>query len=78
MAQSDDNKKLIIPYFIAVGFVAISINSIAKGIATHETWRIVVASIGGSFFAGVVVLLALRLIRNIRRSRNKSRPMKNK
>jgi hypothetical protein len=69
MAQSTDNKKLIIPYFISVGFIAISINSIAKGINNHETWRIITASIGGSFFLGVAALMAVRLIKNNRRSR---------
>jgi hypothetical protein len=67
MAQSTDNKKLIIPYFISVGFVAISINSIAKGINNHETWRIVTASVGGTFFAGLAALTAARLIKNNRR-----------
>ena len=73
MPQSVDNKKLIIPYFIAVGFVAVSINSIARGIANHETWRIIIASIGGSFFLFVAILMAVKLIRNIRRSRNSTR-----
>ena len=63
MAQSADNKKLIIPYFISVGFVAVSINSIAQGIDKHETWRIVTASVGGSFFLGVAILMIYRLVK---------------
>ncbi|HZY35065.1 MAG TPA: hypothetical protein VFE53_00365 [Mucilaginibacter sp.] len=69
MAQSAGNKKLIIPYFISIGFIAVSINSIARGIDKHETWRIIIASIGGTFFVGVAVLMAVKLIKNIRRPR---------
>jgi len=69
MAQNTGVKKLIIPYFISLGFVAVSINSIARGIDNHETWRIVTASIGGSFFVGVAALMAVRLIKNARSSR---------
>ena len=63
MAQNSEVKKLIIPYFIALGFVAVSINSIARGIDNHEIWRIVTAGIGGSFFLGVAVLMIIRLLK---------------
>lgn len=66
MAQNTGVKKLIIPYFIALGFVAVSINSIARGINDHEAWRIITASIGGSFFMGVAVLMIVRLIKTHR------------
>lgn|SRR6185503_2229950 len=63
MAQNSEVKKLIIPYFAALGFVAVSINSIANGIDNHEIWRIVTASIGGSFFLGLAIVTAIRLIK---------------
>ena len=63
MAQNSEVKKLIIPYFISLGFVAISINSIARGIDNNEIWRIVTASIGGTFFLGVAILMIVRLIK---------------
>jgi hypothetical protein len=63
MAQNSEVKKLIIPYFIALGFVAVSISSIARGIDNHEIWRIITAGIGGSFFLGVAVLIIVRLIK---------------
>jgi hypothetical protein len=78
MTQSADNKKLIIFYFISVGFVAISINSIAKGIDNHQTWRIVTASIGGSFFMGVAIVMAVKLIKTLPRSRRKTRNLSEK
>ena len=62
MAQNTGAKKVIIPYFIALGFVAVSINNIANGIDHHEIWRIVTASIGGSFFLGVAVFMIARLV----------------
>ena len=56
-------KTLIIPYFISIGFTAISINSIARGIKNDEPWRIVTAGIGGSFFLGVAVLMIVRIFK---------------
>ena len=78
MAQNADNKKLIIPYFISVGFVAVSINSIAQGIDKHETWRIATASVGGSFFMGVAIVMAVKLIKTLPRSRRKTRNLSEK
>ena len=69
MAQNTEIKKLLIPYFISLGFVAISINSIANGIDNHETWRIVTASIGGSFFLGVAILMIIRLVGTDRKNK---------
>jgi hypothetical protein len=63
MAKGNNNK-FIIPYFISMGFVAISINSISRGIKNHETWRIVTAGIGGSFFLVIAVLMIIRLIKS--------------
>jgi predicted permease len=69
MAQKDNIKKLIIPYFAALGFVAISINSIAHGIDNRETWRIITASIGGTFFLGIAILMIVRLIKTSRKNK---------
>jgi len=56
--EKGTNKKLLIPFITSLGFIAISINSLFKGIDQHQTWRIVLASVGGLFFvvlAGLVI-----------------------
>ena len=69
------DSKLIIPYFISIVFVGISINSIARGIDHHETWRIVIASIGGSFFLLLAILTVVKFIklRGLKKKRPKKR-----
>ncbi|WP_094569189.1 hypothetical protein [Mucilaginibacter xinganensis] len=49
-------KKLITPNIIFLGFIAVSINSLFKGIEHHETWRIVSSVVGGLIFVGFVGL----------------------
>jgi protein-S-isoprenylcysteine O-methyltransferase Ste14 len=50
-------KKLVIPFIVFLGFVAINVNSLANGIANHQTWRIVVAGVSLVFF-----LIAIKYI----------------
>ncbi|MDB5090652.1 MAG: hypothetical protein JWR09_4646 [Mucilaginibacter sp.] len=58
------NAALLIPFITFLGFIAISINSLFQGIDHHETWRIVLASIGSLFFVGFATLTAYHLIKN--------------
>jgi len=58
------NAVLLIPFITFLGFIAISINSLFKGIDHHETWRIVLASVGGLVFVGFATLTAYHLIKN--------------
>jgi hypothetical protein len=51
-------KRTVIPFITSLGFIAISINSLFKGIDQHELWRIIVASISGLIFIGLTVMLA--------------------
>ena len=61
-------KKLIIPFLFFIGAIVVSINSICKGIAGHETWRIVMASIAGAAFIAFVVLIVYTVIKNERKT----------
>jgi hypothetical protein len=57
-------KRTVIPFITFLGFIAISINSLFKGIDQHEPWRIVVASVGGLIFIGLTVMLAYANYKN--------------
>ena len=57
------NAALLLPFITFLGFIAISINSLFKGIDQHETWRIVLAATGGLFFVAFAVLTAYHLIK---------------
>ena len=56
-------KKLITPNLIFLGFIAVSINSLFKGIEHHETWRIVSSVAGGLIFVGFVGLSIYTVIK---------------
>lgn len=58
------NAALVIPFITFLGFIAISINSLFKGIDQHETWRIILAAVGGLFFVAFATLTAYHLIKN--------------
>ncbi len=60
------NVALVIPFITFLGFIAISINSLFRGIERHETWRIVLASVGGLFFVAFAAFTAFRLVKNNR------------
>jgi hypothetical protein len=57
-------KKPVMPFIVFMGFIAVSINSIFKGIDQHETWRIVTASAGGLIFISLTILLAVAVYKN--------------
>jgi hypothetical protein len=59
---------IIIPFFVFTVFIIVSINSISRGVENHETWRIVLASLGGAFFLAFNILLGIKLIKNIRKA----------
>jgi len=62
--QKGIDKKLLIPFITSVGFIAISVNSIVKGIDQHQTWRILLASVGGLFFVMLTTLIINIFIKN--------------
>ena len=62
--EKDINKKLVIPFITSLGFIAISINSLFKGIDQHQTWRIVLASVGGLFFVVLTAIIINAFIKN--------------
>ena len=66
--DKDIRKKLIIPFLFFIGAIVVSINSICKGIAHHETWRIVLASIGAAAFVAFVVLIVYTVVKNERKA----------
>jgi len=62
--EKDINKKLVIPFITSLGFIAISINSLFKGIDQHQTWRIVLASVVGLFFVVLTAIIINAFIKN--------------
>jgi len=62
--EKDINKKLVIPFITSLGFIAISIKSLFKGIDQHQTWRIVLASVGGLFFVVLTAIIINAFIKN--------------
>jgi len=58
------NTALVIPFIIFLGFIAVSINSLFRGIDHHETWRVVIASVSGLFFVAFAALVTYQLIKN--------------
>jgi len=65
--EKDIRKKLVIPFITFLGFIAVSVNSVYRGIEHHETWRIVVASVGGLFFVAFTGLIVYTVIKNERK-----------
>ena len=61
-------KKLIIPFLTFLGFIVVSVNSIYKGIVHHETWRIVLASIGGIGFIAFAILIIYTVVKSGQKS----------
>jgi hypothetical protein len=41
---------LVMTFITSVLFMGVTINSINRGIENHQTWRIVLASLGGAWF----------------------------
>ncbi|TSD65042.1 hypothetical protein FFF34_014220 [Inquilinus sp. KBS0705] len=55
-------QKLMIPFFMCIGFLAMSVSAITRGIEAHQTWRIVLASASEVLFAAgiVIIIFAIR------------------
>jgi predicted permease len=62
--EKDIKKKAVIPFLACLGFIAVSVNSIYRGIIHHETWRIIVASAGCAVFVGFVILIICQVIKD--------------
>lgn len=55
MEQKKKNT-LVITFITSVLFLVVSANSINRGVESHQTWRIVLASIGGAWFLFMGIL----------------------
>jgi hypothetical protein len=66
--EKDIRKKLVIPFIVFLGFIAVSVNSIYRGIVQHETWRIIMASVAGAVFVAFVVLIVYTVWKNERKA----------
>ncbi len=62
-----NNRVSVISFLIFFGFILIAIRSFYDGIAHHQTWRIVAASIGGVIFIAFIII---SLYINIKNSKN--------
>ncbi len=56
-------RKLVTPNLIFLGFIILSIIKMFKGIEQHETWRIVMAAVGGLIFIGLMALSVYTIIK---------------
>jgi hypothetical protein len=63
---SEIKKKTVIPLITSLGFIAISINSLFKGIDHHETWQPILAATAGLFFVALSVMLVHNVYTNKR------------
>ena len=66
--EKDIKKKLLIPFLVFLGFIAMSVKSLYRGIVNHETWRIVLASVSGVVFVAFIVLIVYTVIKNGRKA----------
>lgn len=58
------NTAMVSALITFLGFTVISISSLFRGIDHHETWRIVLASVGGLLSMAFASLGAYHLIKN--------------
>jgi len=65
--EKDIRKKLVIPFITFLGFIAVSVNSLNRGIEHHETLRIVAASASGLFFVAFTCLIVYTVIKTERK-----------
>ena len=68
--EKDIRKKLVIPFITFLGFIAVSVSSLYKGIELHEAWRIVAASAGGLIFVAFTCLIVYTVIKTERKLLN--------
>jgi large-conductance mechanosensitive channel len=57
-------KKLIIPFITFLALMAVNVNTIARGINEHQTWRIVAASVSGLLMIAFAVFILVRLAKD--------------
>jgi hypothetical protein len=66
--EKDIKKKLLIPFLVFLGFIAVSVRAAYRGIVNHETWRIVLASVSGLVFVAFIVLIVYTVVKNGRKA----------
>jgi|GEM_PF-3399222 hypothetical protein len=57
---STENRKLIIPMMIFIGMVAVGVNTINRAIASHQTWRLIIAVIPTIMFSAATILVIMK------------------
>jgi len=55
-------KKLVIPFIVFIGLLAVNINSIVNGVNNHNTWRVVAAT-ASCILIGIAFFVVIRSIR---------------
>jgi len=53
-------QRLVIPFIVFIVMIGVDANSLLKGIAQHENWRIIIASISGLGFLTALVIVLLK------------------
>lgn len=57
---TQENRKLFFPLLIFIGMVAVGVNTINKAIASHQTWRLVIAVIPTIMFSAATILVIMK------------------
>ena len=57
-------KKLVIPFIIIVGFLAVNTDSMVKGIEQDQVWRVLIASVSDL----LIIVLAIGLFFAIKKT----------
>ena len=65
---NNNTKSPVLPFITFLGFIAIGVNSLFKGIDQHEPWRIVASAVGCALFIGLSVALTIAVVKNKRAS----------
>ena len=55
-----ENRRLVIPLFIFLGMMAVGINTINRGIASHEIWRVVISVVPMLMFTTATGMILYR------------------
>jgi hypothetical protein len=66
--EKDIRDKLIAAFLIFLSLLVFSITGIIRGIENNETWRIVLASIGGAGSVTFIILIIYAVVKNGRKA----------
>ncbi|EHQ27809.1 hypothetical protein [Mucilaginibacter paludis] len=66
--DSELKKKLLIPFLVFVGLLALNANSIINAINQHQTSRVIIASASSVF----IIIAFIVVIRSVKKNNNKT------